>query len=210
MGAGFLHSQRRSAGRRVAAPVAAAIAGAALLCGCGHSAPAKKAAAHHGSRAPGVCAPAALDAMARTLAVKAASIATGVSTASNAMPQCAFSTRLRHGRSVEVTVNVDNGPQPYFVLERTIVEASQTFTAQRASPAPVAVPGLGLEASWFPAETHLEVTDGFRLITATVDWPGATQTREIALARAMAAPYLKTPHGKEAQALAKGYPSSVG
>jgi hypothetical protein len=206
MGAGVQTAQRRSTRCRAAAP-AAAIALAALLCGCGHSAPAKRAAAHRGP--PGICAPAALDAMARTLAVGASSIATAASTASNAMPQCAFSVRLRQGQRVQVTVNVDNGPQPYFVLERTIVEASQIFSAQRLSPAPEDVPGLGLEASWFPAETHLEATDGTRLITTTiVDWPGAGPKREVPLARATTSPYLKTPHGRDAQKLAKGYPSS--
>jgi hypothetical protein len=104
-------------------------------------------------------------------------------------------------------MNVDTGPQPYFVLERTIVEASQIFPS-RLSPAPLAVPGLGLEAAWFPAETHLMATDGTRLVTVTVDWPRASQTREIALARAVTRQYLKTPSGKAAQRLAHGYPSS--
>jgi hypothetical protein len=146
--------------------------------------------------------------MARTLAVEASSVAAATSTGSNVMPQCTFSARLRHGERVGVTVNVDSGPQPYFVLERTIVEASQIFSGQRLSPAPEAVVGLGLEAAWFPAETHLMATDGSRLITTTIDWPGAAQKREISMARAMTRPYLRTPHGKAAQKLAKGYPSS--
>ena len=95
------------------------------------------------------------------------------------------------------------------MLERTIVEASQIFGGQRLSPAPQNVAGLGLEAAWFPAETQLEATDGTRLITTTiVDWPGAASKRKVRLARAMTSPYLKTPHGKAAQKLAKGYPSS--
>ncbi|MGH2851666.1 MAG: hypothetical protein ACRDLP_13730, partial [Solirubrobacteraceae bacterium] len=77
----------------------------------------------------------------------------------------------------------------------------------RASPAPEQVAGLGLEASWFPAEMHLEATDGKRLLTTTVDWPGVPAAREIRLARAMTATYLHTPHGKAAQAVAKSYPS---
>jgi hypothetical protein len=118
-----------------------------------------------------------------------------------------FTTSLPSDKPVEVTVNVDTGPQPYFVLERTIVEASESFGATRLSPAPISVLGLGLEASWFPAETHLIATDGIRLITTTVAWPGGRQNREIALARALTRTYLKTPHGKAAQALANGYPS---
>jgi hypothetical protein len=42
------------------------------------------------------------------------------------MPQCAFRARAT-GRTVVVTVNVDNGPQPYFRLLRTVNEAAQIF-----------------------------------------------------------------------------------
>jgi len=177
-----------------------------LLGACGRSAPTGQAAASRGSTLPRVCARGALDAIAQALAVRASKIAVAASTGNNAMPQCSFTTSLTHNTRVAVTVNVDTGPQPYFVLERTIVEASQIFPS-RLSPAPVAVTGLGLEASWFPAETHLMATDGVRLITVSVDWPGAGQNREIALSRAVTRPYLKTPHGKAAQRLAHGYPS---
>jgi hypothetical protein len=189
------------AGRRRTAAVAA-IAAAMLLAGCGHSAPAKSAAAR--PRLP-ACVHGALDAMARTLEVRASTIATAASTGGNAMPQCDLRTRL-HGRRVDVLINVDNGPQPYFVLERTIVEAAQIFPV-RASPAPEQVAGLGLDAAWFPAERHLEATDGRRLLTTTVGWPGAPAAHEIRLARAMTAPYLHTAHGRAAQALAKGCPT---
>ena len=204
MGAGFPHAQPDSRRRGAALP-AAAIAVAALLCGCGTSAPARTAATHRHLTV--ACTSSALAAMGRTLGVATSSIRTAASTANNSMPQCAFITML-HGKDVEMTLNVDNGPQPYFVLERTIVEASQIFPV-RASPAPTQVAGLGLEASWFPAETHLEATDGTRLITATVvNWPGAATNSEIRLARAMTATYLKTPHGKVAQKVANGFPSS--
>jgi hypothetical protein len=204
MGAGFLYLHPGSRRRRVAV-AAAALALSALLCSCGHSAPAKTAATHRHLTA--ACTSGALGAMARTLGVSASSIDAAASTANNAMPQCAFNTRA-HGKRVAMTVNVDNGPQPYFVLERTIVEASQIFPV-RASPAPTQVAGLGLEASWFPAETHLEATDGLRLITATVvNWPGAATSSEIRLARAMTTTYLKTPHGKAAAKLATGFPAN--
>lgn len=203
-----LMDQRRRSGRRRAPAPGAVLGVAALLCGCGHSAPSKAAAAHPGSAGSTLCPPPARDALTHALALARSSIATAVSRGSNGMPQCTFSARPPHGGRVEVVVNVDDGPQPYFVLERTIVEASQSFTAQRLSPAPESVLGLGLEAAWFPAQSHLEATDGYRLITTTVDWPGAAPKLEIATARAMTAPYLRSPNGKAAQALAKGYPSS--
>jgi hypothetical protein len=65
---------------------------------------------------------------------------------------------------------------------------------------------LGLEASWFPQEQWLISTDGYRVITTSVDWSGAGQQRKIALARAVTVPYLHTPHGKVAERLAKSYP----
>jgi hypothetical protein len=207
MSAGFLNGWRRTVWWRGAAP-AAAIAAVLALGGCGKSAPTRNAATDRGAKLPGVCARSALDAMAHSLAVRASTIAVAAASGSNAMPQCAFTTVLPRKEHVAVTVNVDTGPQPYFVLERTIVEASQIFGPIRFSPAPVAITGLGIEAAWFPAETHLEATDGTRLVTATVDWPGAGRRRETALARALTRPYLKTPHGKAAQALAHGYPSS--
>jgi hypothetical protein len=203
MSAGLTYAQTPSGRRRAAAAAAAVIVATMLVSSCGDSAPAKREASR--PRLPGVCDYDALNAMSHTLSVGASSIATAASTGGNAMPQCAFRARLR-GKRVDVLVNVDNGPQPYFVLERTIVEAAQIFPV-RASPAPEQVAGLGLDASWFPAETHLEATDGKRLLTTTVDWPGVSATREIQLARAMTAPYLHTLHGKAAQAAAKGYPS---
>jgi len=145
--------------------------------------------------------------MARSLAVRASTIAAAASSGGNAMPQCSFTTSIPHGTRIVVTMNVDTAPQPYFRLERTIVESAQIFPS-RLSPAPIAVTGLGLDAAWFPAETHLMSTDGTRLVTVTIDWPRASQNREIALARAVTRQYLKTPHGKAAQRLADGYPSS--
>jgi hypothetical protein len=203
-----LMDRRRRSGRRRAAAPGAVLGAAAILCGCAHSAPSTAAAAHPGSAASAVCAAGAREALTHALALAPSSVATAASRGSNGLPQCTFSARSGHGARVEVVVNVDDGPQPYFVLERTIVEAAQSFAAQRLSPAPESVLGLGLEAAWFPAQSHLEATDGYRLITTTVDWPGAAPKLEIATARAMTAPYLRSPNGKAAQALAKGYPSS--
>jgi hypothetical protein len=190
-------------------PATAACAAALLLAGCGHSSPTKHAAARPKKPStPPVCLPKSLDAMAGILAVRPAAITTSVSTGNNAMPQCSYVASTSGGGHVGVLANVDNGPSAYFVLERTIVEASQVFGAQRLSPAPVAVFNLGLEASWFPAHSWLMSTDGYRIITATVTWPRAKQSRDIALARAVTVPYLHTPHGKAAEAVVNGYPSS--
>lgn len=143
--------------------------------------------------------------MAQFLAIQTHTIVTATSVANNAMPQCSFTTRLA-GKRVAVVANVDNGPSPYFILERTIVEATQVFAPAKPGPEPVPIP-LGLEAAWFPAGTDLEATDGTLLITTSVDWQGVARKRKIALATAVTRVYLKTPRGKRAQALAKGYPS---
>jgi hypothetical protein len=49
-------------------------------------------------------------------------------------------------------------------------------------------------------------TDGYRLITTTISWRRAKLNRKIALAESVTRPYLHTPHGKVAQAIADGYP----
>jgi hypothetical protein len=139
--------------------------------------------------------------------VTPASIGASASTGDNAMPQCTFSAQLAKGGRVQVIANVDNGPQPYFRLERTAVEASQVFTPTRRSPAPQAVARLGLEADWFPAYPELMATDGIRLITVSVSWRGVTQRRQRTLAETLVRTYLRTPRGKAAAALANGYPS---
>ncbi|MHB8690182.1 MAG: hypothetical protein ACYDHH_02955 [Solirubrobacteraceae bacterium] len=53
---------------------------------------------------------------------------TAASTGNNAMAQCSLTTRLASGKRVAVLANVNTGASPYFVLERTIVEANQQFT----------------------------------------------------------------------------------
>jgi hypothetical protein len=111
--------------------------------------------------------------------------------------------RRASGR-VAATANVNTGPQPYFVLERTAIEAAQQFTATRMIAAPQAVSRLGIEADWFPAETQLMTTDGVRLITVSVSWRGATQARKRALAVALARTYLRHPGGPASSA--RGYP----
>jgi hypothetical protein len=175
--------------------------------GSGHTTK-RPAPARAKSSAAAVCQPGARDAMARMLAISATTISTSVSTGNNASPQCSFSTRSSAKVRVVVVANVYAGPQPYFILERTAVEASQLFTAKRLSPAPQLVTGLGLEADWFPAyPQRLMATDGTRLITVTVTWHGVSHARVRKLSIAVTRPYLKKPSARQAQALANGYPS---
>lgn len=151
-----------------------------------------------------VCLPVARDTFGHFLAQPPSSVAIGASIGNNGYPQCTFSAQLAQGTHLQVIANDDNGPQPYFVLERTQVEESQQFTAQRMIAAPQPVTGLGIDAYWFPAEKKVMTTDGVQLITVTVNWPHATEARKRALAEVLARTYLKNVKG--AQLLAKGYP----
>lgn len=90
---------------------------------------------------------------------------------------------------MRVTVEVDVEPQAYAVLERTIEEAAQIFP-QRLFAAPQQVPGVGIDASWFPPQQHLLTTDAVRLVTATIDWRKAGRARKLALAVVSARAYL--------------------
>ncbi|HYB31417.1 MAG TPA: hypothetical protein VEF89_32815 [Solirubrobacteraceae bacterium] len=184
-----------------------------LAAACGSSATktttatttAKRAAVH--SAAPtGPCRPSVLDVAARFLHVAPASVTTAVGTGNDGNPQCTYATRVAGGKRVSLNADVYSGPQPYFVLERTIEEAAQPFTPTRLSPAPQAVNGLGLVASWFPNRNQLMSTDGLKIITVTVAWPGAGTGREIAVATAISRPYLKVLTPKQAAAVANGYP----
>lgn len=173
------------------------LAALAALAGCGgHS------AVKHRSPQATVCSPAARDAMAGFLGVAPGSVATRVSRGNNTYPQCSFTARLATGDRLAVLVNDDTGPQAYFVLERTAIEAAQVFTIDRKIPAPEAV-NLGIEADWFPYLTQLMTTDGVRLITATVTWPHASQRRMRELSIPIARTYLRAPKRSKA----KGFPS---
>lgn len=136
--------------------------------------------------------------MSRFLAVPSSSVAVRSAVANSGAPECDF-TAGAGGRRVRVSVAVDSAPQPYQVLERAAVEEAQVFGTRRVVPAPQAVGRLGLDAYWFPAEQHVMTTDGVRLITATVSWPSARQSRRRALAVAAARPYLGRPQPRAAQ-----------
>jgi hypothetical protein len=173
--------------------------GAALLtAGCGSSSSSSSSSGTGATGATGakraaspVCLPKAVDAVARYLDVAPGSISLTKQTGNNAMPQCSLRAHPAHAPGIHLIANVYDGPQPYFVLERTAVEAGQQFTDQRMIAAPVTVSGLGLDADWFPAEKQLMSTDGKRLITVTVDWHGVPAARQRAIARAALAPYLQ-------------------
>lgn len=179
---------------------------ALALAACGTGQAARNTAASGWPARHPVCLRASLAAIARSLAVPVASISHSISTGNDAMPQCLYSAHRVGRRTIKVLANIDSTGGAYFVVERTIDEAAQTFTyPQRGSPPPVAV-SIGLLASWFPEEQWLISTDGYNVMTVSVDWTGASQQRKIALARAVTAPYLHTPHGKLAQRLAQTFP----
>jgi hypothetical protein len=181
---------------------------AVMIGGCGSSASAKHPTGGHDAakHAMTVCTPAARAAVARSFAVPIGAVAVAQSMGDNAEPQCSFTARLADGKRVIVVANVDSSPSPYFRLERTIVEAAQVFSPGRLIPAPETVKGLGLDASWFPTQSQLMTTDGYRLITMSFTWRGATPKQERAVGASVARTYLHTPHGKTAQDIAAGYP----
>lgn len=145
--------------------------------------------------------------MARFLSLPPADVSIAASTGNNGMPQCTFTARPADASAVSAMANIDNGPQPYFILERTAVETSQLFGPKRFVPAPTAMNNLGIEADWFPNLSQLMSTDGLRLITVTMHWPGAPLARRIALAEALSRTYLKQLSPQEVDRLAKGAPS---
>jgi hypothetical protein len=79
--------------------------------------------------------------------------------------------------------------EAYQRLERTIVEDGQQFGTVRSFAAPIAVPGLGLDAAWVPDQSSLITTDGRRLISVRVSWAARGAPRR-ALAQALARRYL--------------------
>jgi hypothetical protein len=191
-------------GARLRVAASLSLAGCVLI-GCGHSTQ-RTVAAHK----PTVCSAQARAAFAQSLALPVARVATAASTGNNGFPQCTFSASIASGGHVSLTANDYTGSQPYFILERTNVEQVQIFGPKRFVPAPVPVNNLGIEADWFPNRNWLMSTDGIRLITAEVRWPGATQARQIKLATALSRTYLKGQNAKQAAALAKGYPAPSG
>jgi hypothetical protein len=163
----------------------------ALAAGCGHA----RRVSHAKSPKPdSVCLPRARIAIGRALSAAAQSVAVATSTGNNGEPQCTFAVLGRRG--ARLTVNVDSEPQPYYVLERTVVEATQITgvgAAQPVSP-PQHIGGLGLDADWFPTQQKLMTTNGVRLFTVYVIWPGASVARRKKAAETAARAYLGRLH----------------
>ncbi len=105
-------------------------------------------------------------------------------TSSQATPQCVF----RAGK-LKVVAMADSSPQPYFRLERTVVESQQQFSSVPL-PQTRHIDGLGLDAQWFPGDQQLMTTDGRRLITVGVARHGWTTKQRIALSVVIARTYL--------------------
>jgi hypothetical protein len=152
-------------------------AGLLALGGCGHAATRSAC----GDRAPA--------ALARVAGLSAASVTTRSFVGTQAMPQCDLRAHPRRGAPITAAATTDTAPQAYFRLERTAIEASQQFSHAPLA-LPVQVAGIGLDADWFPTTHQLMTTDGDRLISVAVSWPAASPAREIALATAVARPFL--------------------
>jgi hypothetical protein len=148
--------------------------------GSKHAAPATRSALT--KHAASVCTPQARAVVARA---SGGSVTQSQSTGNNAMPQCSY-----RASRVTVIANVDTSPQPFFRLERAIVEEGQQFSTVRNEPAPQRVAHLGLDASWFPAEHLLLTGNNQQLLTVTVKWPHASRARMKALGAAVARVYL--------------------
>ena len=173
------------------------------LAACG----ADKRVAAHGTQSAlqATCQQAARQAIARAVSVAPADVSELRSKGGNGYPQCSFRARLQSGARFHALVNVDTGPSPYFVVERTAEEDAQGSITANYPPA-ISINGVGLAADWFPQYPYLLTTDGFRMLAVTVVWPHHTQRSERALAIAIVTPYLHTPHGKLAERLAHMYP----
>jgi hypothetical protein len=171
----LMRSRAVAAGLAFALPIPALV-----LAGCGSSSRPR----------PSVCRLKAQKAIARDLGIGTATIGYARSVGSNGMPQCAFRARAS-GRKILVVVNVDNGPQAYFRLLRTVDEATQIFGPPPPGfHPPQGLSGLGPFASWFPDRSQLMATNYADLLTVTVTWPGAGRNTEVRVARAAVVPYL--------------------
>lgn len=143
---------------------------------------------------PATCFARVVNLVARAADAQASAVHLVSYTANTGAPSCRYTVRAPDGRTLVLSVSADGAPQAFYRLERQIVEDSQSFTPTRLAPVPTNVPNLGLGASWFPLLDQLLTSDGVRLITVTVLWPGATTATRISLAAAAARPYLGKLH----------------
>jgi hypothetical protein len=103
---------------------------------------------------------------------------------------CALRAAGRRSATITVDLHVDTLPRPLARLEREAVETTQNvlWSHSRAVPRPVA--NLGQASWWIPADSRLLASDGQRLVSVAVTWPGSRPTRRLALAEALARSYL--------------------
>ena len=110
--------------------IAGILAGSFAIAGCGggasHQRRAAKATAH---QAPTLCSVATRALLARAAGVAPGAVQTGTGTSNEGAPQCMF-----RAPGLKVTAIIDSGPQPYFRLERTVVEEAQQFSQVRLEP----------------------------------------------------------------------------
>jgi hypothetical protein len=185
--------------------VGSAVVVALLLSACaGSLRPA--APKHTAHKVAAVCSTEAQADIAQALDVSGASgVSAKRSVGNNGMPQCTFVARQRSG-PVSVTVNIDNGPQVPFRLERTVVEATQLFGPPPPGwHAPIGVSGLGPYASWFVNQDALMAGNGIDLLSVSVIWPRERRAGMIRLARAAIDEYMRA--GRKLSGTAHtGYP----
>ena len=109
---------------------------------------------------------------------------------SDGSPQCDFRV-TGGGAPLSLWVSLDNGPQPYQVLDRRSVEEGQNFGFLKHFKVPQSIEHLGLTGWWFPREQQVQTTDGRILITVTIiRWPGHGSEARTALSAAVARQYL--------------------
>lgn len=183
----------RASALRALAPVVTLVVGVA---GCGSSSAHKDKPKKPVSPLATVCTARGRSMVAAALSASPAAVTEKASMSNQAYPQCVYRVA---DPNVRVTVIVDTGPQPYFRLERTAVEAQQVFSSVRNAPAPVQIPHLGLDADWFPDQNQMMTTDGRRLITAEVRSRHAKTAQLRSLAAAAARAYLGPLHHNPAQ-----------
>jgi hypothetical protein len=99
-----------------------------------------------------------------------------------------------HAGDLQAVVMLDSAPQPYFRMEREQVEFWQNteWSHKGAHAAPAPVTSLGLGGYWFPLQSRMLTTDGVRLDTIKVIWPGGGAARK-PLAVRLADVYLGPP-----------------
>src|SRR5579875_3647140 len=107
----------------------AALAVGALLCGCGGAASLKPPCQTH-----------ARAVIAGAVHLRPARLRTVPGVGNNSYPQCTYSAR-----GVSVTVNVYDGPQTYFLVERQAIETGQQagFSGGQSGIPVVQVNGIG-------------------------------------------------------------------